>query len=102
MPYTKQHNLLSYTSSTATGAPVFVGDASTLAVSLQTVTTASTYTIQGSNDDGFTVAIVNWSTVSTLTATGIYAIQPGMRWLRAQQAASNSSATLRLSQQVAI
>ena len=103
MSYTRDYNLLSWASSTATGGAVFVGDARTVSLSLQTVTTASTYTIQGSNDNGFTAAIVQWSTVTTMTVNGAtILLNPGQRWYRAQQAASSSSATLRLSLSVAV
>jgi hypothetical protein len=90
--------MLSWNSSTATSVPIFVGDVVRMSVSLTTTTAASTYTLQGSNADGFATAIPSgqWSTVTALTAPGIYAIQTGMRWLRAQQAASTSSATLQL------
>ena len=98
--YQKLYTLLSGTSSTATSGAVFVGDAFSLSCSLVT-TAASVVTLQGSNDDGFTAAIGTWSTLTALTANGIYAIQPGARWLRAQQAASSSSATLKLSKTVA-
>ena len=100
MSYTRLRPLLSWASSTITGPAVFVGDATSVSLSLQTVTAASTYTVQGSNDDGFTSAIANWSTVTLLTATGVYTVQPGLRWFRALQAASSSSATLLLAQNV--
>lgn len=88
--------LLSWNSSTATSPPLFVGDARMVSVSLTTTTTASLYTLQGSNAEGFIAAIPagQWSTVTVLTLPGIYAVQPGMRWLRGQQAASSSSCTL--------
>ncbi len=94
----KTLTLLSWNSSTATSPAVFVGDVVRMAVSLTTTTNASTYTLQGSNADGFSAAIPSgqWSTVTALTAQGIYAIQTGFRWIRAQQAASTSSATLQL------
>jgi hypothetical protein len=98
--YQKLYTLLSATSSTATSGPIFVGDAQSLACSLVT-TAASVVTLQGSNDDGFGAALATWSTLTALTANGAYAIQPGVRWMRAQQAASSSSATLRVSKTVA-
>lgn len=94
----KTLTLLSWNSSTATSPAVFVGDVVRHVVSLTTTTSASAYTLQGTNADGFSAAIPagQWSTVTVLTAAGIYAVQTGMRWLRAQQAASTSSATLQL------
>lgn len=96
MQIPQQFTMLSWNSSTATSRSIFVGDARSMSVSLTTTTAASTYTLQGSNADGFVDAIPagQWSTVTALTAPGIYAVQTGMRWLRAQQAASTSSATL--------
>lgn len=92
----RTNTMLSWDSAAATSNPQFVGDVVRMSVSLTTTTAASSYTIQGSNADGFSVAIPagQWSTVTVLTAPGIYAIQTGMRWLRAIQAASTSSATL--------
>jgi len=37
-----------------------------------------------------------------LTANGAFAVQVGMRWVRAQQAASSSSATVRMVKQVRV
>ena|SRR5687767_3777492 len=98
MQITSVHQMLSWNSSTITGPVVLVGDARTMSVSLTTTTNASLYTIQGTNHDGSLVAIPEgqWSTVTALAAQGIYAIQPGMLYLRALQAASTSSATLTL------
>jgi hypothetical protein len=96
IPYRKA--MLSWNSSAITSPVLFVGDAITMSISLTTTTTASTYTVQGSNSDGFTVAIAagQWSTITLLTTQGIYAVEPGFRWIRALQAASNSSATMYL------
>lgn len=103
MQITKVYQLLSWASSTRTSGPVFVGDARMLSVSLTTTTTASTYTLQANDEDGFQTALTagQWSTVTALTAPGIYAVQPGMRWIRAQQAASTSSATMYLTKLMA-
>ena len=102
MQIPKVYQMLSWTSSTATSGSVFAGDARNLSVSL-TTTAGSVVTLQGSNADGFTAAIPagTWSTVTVFTAPGIYAVQPGMRWLRAQQAASSSSASLALAKLMA-
>ena len=91
------YQILSYTSSTITGRTVLVQDAATMSLSLVSVA-ASVVTVQGSNAHGLTSAIPEhtWSTVTVLTGNGIYAVQPGMRWLRALQAASGSSNSLAL------
>lgn len=89
--------LLSWNVSAITSAAVFVGDARALSISLTTTTAASTYTVQGSNWYG-TAAIPEgqWSTLTLLTAPGIYAVQVGAMQIRALQAASTSSATMLL------
>lgn len=88
-------------SSTGTSNPVFVGDCRLLSVSIQSSTgSASNITIQLSNDDGFKAAPAFWSTVTVLPNQGIYAIDPGARWVRAERAniavsaASNCTVTL--------
>ena len=101
--YTKTYGLLSYASATTNSNPVFVGDAAALGLSLQTVA-ASVVTIQASMAEGFAAATPadTWSTATVLTANGAYAVQVGMRWLRAIQAASSSSATVRMAKQVRV
>ena len=50
--------------------------------------TIFTMTIQASDDDGMQSAIVNWSTITSITSSGgsiganVLSIAPGMRWLR--------------------
>lgn len=101
--YTKTYTMMSYASATTTSNAVFVGDAAALGLSLQTVA-ASVVTIQASMAEGQVAAIPadTWSTATVLTANGAYAVQVGMRWLRATQAASSSSATVRLTKQVRV
>lgn len=76
----------------ATGSPWFVGDFARLTVSIQTSTTsASRFTIYGSNADGFTEALNtasasgvsgHWSHITVITGgQGIYTIDPGFRWV---------------------
>ncbi len=48
-----------------------------------------------------TIPAGTWSTVTALTAPGNYAIQPGMRWFRVQQAASSSSGSMVLAKLMA-
>ena len=65
--------------SDVTSEVVWVGDADYLSLHLPT---ASTTTVQGSNDDGRSSAIANWTDLQTLTTAGVYTIDPGVRWLR--------------------
>jgi len=86
-------------SSTFTTASVLVADFDNLTVSWQTDTTAaSTYTIQGTNVDGFGAAIAegDWSDVTAITAQGIFTIDPGVRWLRGLRNSNESVSISRL------
>ena len=86
---------LSATSSTYTSGTQLVVDAATLSVSITTQTTASSlFTLQASNDQGITAAIVNWSNVTAITAQGFYSIDPGARWHRWQRSSLESLATV--------
>ena len=87
--------------SSGTSPHVFVGDCRLLSVSIQTSTgSASNITVSLSNDDGFTAAVGFWSNVTIIPAQGMYAVDPGARWLRAERAniaissASNCTVTL--------
>lgn len=87
MAYTRPRTILN-SSSSGTGSPVFVGDARLLTLSIQTSTgSASRFTVSLSNADGFQSAIpdASWSVATTLLNSGIYTIDPGARWLRAEQ-----------------
>jgi hypothetical protein len=98
------HTLLSWNSSVVTGPVVFIGDARALSISLTTTTNASTYTVQASNWYSQTSAGIpegQWSTLTALTAQGIYAVQVGAMQIRALQAASTSSATMLLAKLMA-
>jgi hypothetical protein len=78
-------------SSTYTSTAQYVGDYAYMSVSWATdIAAASTLTLQGSNDDGFSAAIVNWSTVSAIKAPGLYTVDPGFRWLRGQRRSNES------------
>jgi hypothetical protein len=88
--YGQTHSLFS--NSTTTSSPVFVGDYKRL--TLQIFGAGSAFIVQGSNDDGFSAAITNWSTMTTLPAAGIYSITPGPRWLRSDRTGSTASMTL--------
>lgn len=91
----KTSTILSWASSGVTSDVIFIGDADRIALSLATVA-ASVVSVQLNNQDGFQTALTEpgWSTATVLAANGPYNLEPGHRWLRALQAASNSSATL--------
>lgn len=59
------------------------------AFTLQIVASNSTTTVQGSNDNGRTAAITNWSDLTCVLDSGIVAIDPGIAWVRCLR--SNSS-----------
>jgi hypothetical protein len=93
MAYTRSQVILN-SSSSGTGTAHFVGDARLITVSIVTSTaSASKVTFSLSNDDGFQSAIVNWSLATALPNAGIFTIDPGGRWLRAEQADIALSAT---------
>lgn len=96
--YERHHVVFnSANSSTYTSNPVLTADAATLSLSWTTVSgTASRLTVQGSNDQGFTGAITNWSTITALTAQGFYTVDPGARWMRIQRHSEESQATTQL------
>ena len=103
MAYTNPHILLGRDStSSGTSPSVFVGDCRLLTVSVQTSTgSASNITISLSNDNGFQSDIIHWSTVTVLPQNGIFTIDPGARWLRAERAnialgSNASNATVQL------
>lgn len=112
--YTAFQTNLGAANSNLTGNPWFVGDAATLTVSIQSSTgSASRYTILGSNADGFqsalgtpsqTVPAGGWSIVTTITAAGIYTIDPGMRWINSCRTvidtSANSNVTIIFAQKV--
>lgn len=86
MPHSKDQVLLGSDSS-GTSPSIFVGDARLLSVSVQTSTgSASNITISLSNDNGFSAEIGNWSTVTVLPNRGIFTVDPGARWIRAERA----------------
>ena len=59
-------------------------------------TDASRLTLTASNDDGLGSAIANTSTVTGITVAGIYSIDPGMRWLRAERGSEESLAIVNM------
>ena len=102
--YTRQQVNLGAADSGTTGSPWFVGDFVTLTVSIQTSSTsASRFTVMGSNLDGFQSTLsVNggfgsyvqtgfgWSHITVITSQGLYTIDPGFRWINALRSDFNS------------
>lgn len=88
MAHARLKTLLGNASGSSGTSPfVFVGDARLLAVSVQTSTgSASNVTISLSNADGFQSATFAWSVVTVLPSAGIFTIDPGSRWLKAERA----------------
>src|SRR2546426_8185013 len=77
--------------------PCCVADWAAITASVPSmVSTASRFTIQGSNDEGFRAAIDanSWSLITSLTTTGLFSITAGVRWLRAQRSAIDSQMTV--------
>jgi hypothetical protein len=95
MAYSKQQVLLgSASDSSGTSPTIFVGDCRLLSVSVQTSTgSASNVTVSLSNDDGFASAVAFWSNVTVLSTRGIFTVDPGAQWLRAERANIGISST---------
>jgi hypothetical protein len=95
MAYSKDQVLLGAASdSSGTSPSIFVGDCRLLSVSRVTSTgSASNLTISLSNDNGFSATITNWSVVTVLPSAGIFTVDPGARWLKAERANIGISAT---------
>jgi hypothetical protein len=83
----------SATSSTYTSSAHYVGDYAYMSVEWPDGGN-STLTLQGSNDDGFRASIATWSTLSAIAAAGIYTLDPGVRWVRAQRSSDDSLAAV--------
>jgi len=98
--YTRREPMFDGTSaqsSTYTSNWHLVADYDRLAISLNTSTTStSLLTLTASLDDGFTAAPTNTSTVTTITVAGIYAVDPGLRWIRAERGSQESLAIVTL------
>lgn len=94
MAYNPPAQIILTSGSSGTGDWHFVGDSRLLTVSIQSSTgSASRFTIEGSNDDGFQSAIAFASVLTTIVSQGLYTIDPGARWIRAQQPVFSLSAT---------
>ncbi len=78
-------------SSTYTGNWQLISDYASMSLSIITQDTgASRFTIDGSNDDGYAAAITQYSTLTALTAPGLYTIDPGARWMRVRRSSLES------------
>jgi hypothetical protein len=94
MTYCKPKVLLglaAHTSGSSGSSPsIFVGDCRLLSLSVQTGsnTSASAVTVSLSNNHGLDSAdsLLVWSTVTVLPNRGIFTVDPGARWLRAERA----------------
>lgn len=89
-----------------TSKSLFLGDACGMTWSLTTNSnTASTWTLQCNNGDGFTASLAeaDWFTSANVSAQGLYSIDSGgalsglPRWARFLRTPSNSSSTIRVS-----
>lgn len=88
-----RYEVLLGSGSSGSSPDVFVGDCELISVSIQSSTgSASNVTISLSNDHGFNSAIVFRSGVTVLPSQGIFSIDPGARWLRAERGAIAISA----------
>ena len=101
MPYSIRHDFFdgaSANSSTYTSGAYCVADLRQMAVSVATSTTsASILTLQASHQDGFTATITTWSDLTALSVAGVYTVDPGMRWMRAQRGSQESRNVVTLS-----
>lgn len=89
--------------SALTSNVVYTGDAAALSYSIVTSSaTASRWTAQGNNGDGFFAALNanEWMDLAGRTAQGFYSVDTIPRWLRFQRAPSNSSTTFTVSYRV--
>ena len=84
-------------SSTYTSNPQLTVDLATISLSVETVAAAaSLFTVQGTNENGFTSALRSaaWSNLTTLTVPGMYTIDAGPRWTRVLRSSIESNATV--------
>lgn len=101
--YSYQQDLLGLANSNFTSPAIMVADFRDLSLSILTSTTsASNFTVQLTNVNGFDSAISEgaWSTATVITASGMQTMDPGARWMRvirpniAVSAASNATVSL--------
>ena len=60
-------------------------------MTLQVVGANSITTIRGSNDDGRSAAITNWSTLTCVIGEAMVEIDPGFRWIQLQRSATTNA-----------
>ena len=96
--YTVRRDLFATKGSDVTSEVYWVGDARSISLQLD----ASVQTVRGSNDDGRSAAIANWSTLTVITDPdwAMLDIEPGFRWLQVQRSGSTGTALLQLQQLV--
>ncbi len=83
MGFNQTRDLYTTISSASTISETYSVQAMQDGFTLQIVGSPSTVTVQGSNDDGITAAIANWSNLTTIIGAGMFNITPGFRWIRA-------------------
>ena len=87
--------LSSTATSTYTSSSFLMPDFASISVSVVTTqAVASLITIDGSNDNGLDAAITVWSTITALTAPGLYTIDPGSRWHRVRKSSLDSGTSV--------
>lgn len=90
----------SASSSSYTSHPLLAADYDKVSFSVVTAAaSASTVTVQGSNDDGLSAAIAegSWSALTafpTALATEMFNIDPGARWIRFQRDSVDSQLSI--------
>lgn len=83
--YTRYKLLLGSTDSRFTSNAYLTADFRDQSLSILTSTaSASNFTVQGTNWQGFSSAIPEaaWSNLTVISAAGLQTVDPGMRWLR--------------------
>src|SRR3954466_5492984 len=96
MSYAKGKQLLNATSAN-TSPSVFVGDCRLLTISIMSqVAGASNITISLSNNGGMQSndSVFFWSVATLIPAQGIFTIDPGARWIRAERASASTTTVL--------
>ena len=95
-------------SSTFTSNAFLVTDWNAITLSYLTqAAAASTLTVQGANSNGLNPTSItsnitegSWSNLTVLSAQGMYAIEPGVRWMRCIRTSADSMALVQLAGRV--
>lgn len=78
-------------SSTFTSSDFLIADYDNLVVSVQTSdAAASRLTLTGTLESGITASLTTRSVLTTITIPGIYTIDPGVRYIRAERSSLDS------------